>query len=883
MPSIPTTCPYCGVGCGLIAEPQGDTFAVRPDRDHPANLGRICTKGATLGETLGLQGRILAPLVRGQETGWDAALEEVAGSFSRIIAEHGPDAVAFYVSGQLLTEDYYVANKLMKGFIGSGNIDTNSRLCMASAVAAHKRAFGEDIVPGNYADIEQSDLTILVGSNMAWTHPVLYQRLAASKEKNPHKRVVVIDPRRTASCDIADLHLALKPGTDGYLYNGLLNFLRRENAFDWDYLEHHTHGFAATLKAAQESSGTLPQVAQDCGLDAAQVAQFYRWFAQTAKTTTLFSQGINQSSSGVDKGNAIINVHLATGRVGKPGASPFSLTGQPNAMGGREVGGLANTLAAHMDFAPENCAMVGEFWQTSRIATQPGYKAVDMFEAIADGRIKAVWIMGTNPVVSLPNSGHIRAALKKCSCVIVSDCARYTDTTAYAHVLLPAAAWGEKSGTVTNSERCISRQRAFLPTPGLAQPDWWIITQVAHKLGYAKSFDYTSSAQIFREHAALSAYHNHGQRIFDIGAYADISDQQYEALTPMQWPLPVNVHRGTARLFAHGGFATANHKAQWTPIIPRAPHVAANTTYPFMLNTGRVRDQWHTMTRTAKVPRLLQHISEPLLYMQPLDAQRLGMINGDIARVTSAHGFALARVEFSHDIGAGQLFMPMHWNAQFAVNGSVNAMVASTVDPISGQPEFKATAVHVRPFNAAWYAVLFTTVPIDTVMPEYCVRVPESSVTRYEMADTKTALDWHTWFEQLIKDSDEIIKYADQRLGIVRMGSVRAGQLQAVLFVSPKPVIVDRAWLAALFVTPMLATHDRSAILSGRPPVGRVEGGAMVCICMGVQRNTIERAIHAQGVTNLQELQTLTTAGTCCGACVPQLQAILTQNMLRAG
>ncbi|MDH4275271.1 MAG: molybdopterin-dependent oxidoreductase, partial [Gammaproteobacteria bacterium] len=638
MQSVRTTCPYCGVGCGLVAQQLGDKLNLIPDADHPANFGRICSKGAALAETLTLETRLLNPQVHGRPATWEDALDFVAKSFLRIIAEHGPDAVAFYVSGQLLTEDYYVANKLMKGFIGSGNIDTNSRLCMSSAVAAHKRAFGEDIVPGNYEDIELSDLTVLVGSNMAWTHPVLFQRLVASKEASPKKRIVVIDPRRTVTAEVADLHLALLPGTDGYLFNGLLNHLRREDALDWEYLEKYTEGFASALQNVKDGTGSVPQVASLCGLEPEKVAQFYRWFAQTPKTTSLFSQGINQSSSGVDKGNAIINVHLATGRVGKPGASPISLTGQPNAMGGREVGGLANTLAAHLDFTPENCAFVGKFWNSSRVATKPGLKAVELFDAMSAGRVKAVWIMGTNPVVSMPNSAFIRAALTKCEMVVVSDCESHTDTTACADVLFPAAAWGEKSGTVTNSERRISRQRAFISLPGLARPDWWIICEIAKKMGFGDAFQYTTESRIFREHAALSTGSTHGQRIFNIGAFQHISDQQYQELAPVQWPVPSEPAQGTARLFAAGGYATAGRKAQWISILPRVPASVSTPEYPFILNTGRMRDQWHTMTRTSKADQLMQHASEPLLYLQPLDAQRIGVVNGELVRVSSQHG-----------------------------------------------------------------------------------------------------------------------------------------------------------------------------------------------------------------------------------------------------
>ena len=463
------------MGCGVEVE-VGPSVKLTGDKLHPANFGRLCSKGAALADTLDHEGRLLHPMVDGQRATWDDALASVATGFQKVIAEHGPDAVAFYVSGQILTEDYYVANKLMKGFIGSANIDTNSRLCMSTAVAAHKRAFGADAVPICYDDIEAAELVVIVGSNYAWAHPVLYQRLAAAKKARPGMQVVVVDPRRTATCDIADLHLSLAPGADAYLFNGLLHHLRREDALDLAYVEAHVEGYAAAFEAARSIS-SIPKVSQVCGIPESQISEFFRMFARTERTVTIFSQGINQSSSGVDKANAIINVHLATGRIGKPGMGPFSVTGQPNAMGGREVGGLANQLAAHLDFSDaDSIDLVRRFWNAPNIACTPGLKAVEMFQAIADGRIKAVWIMGTNPVVSLPDADKVREALLGCELVVVSDCVSHTDTTACADILLPAQGWGEKSGTVTNSERRISRQRSLLTAAGEARPDWWIIT-----------------------------------------------------------------------------------------------------------------------------------------------------------------------------------------------------------------------------------------------------------------------------------------------------------------------------------------------------------------------------------------------------------------------
>src|SRR4030081_3265635 len=500
--AVSTTCAYCGVGCGVLAAPDGGGgAAISGDAEHPANFGRLCSKGAALGETLGLDGRLLHPMLRQQDgtlarVDWDQALGRVAEGFGRIIARHGPDAVAFYLSGQLLTEDYYVANKLMKGFIGSANVDTNSRLCMASSVAGHRRAFGADTVPGVYADLDEADLIVLTGSNAAWCHPVLFQRMVANK-RELGARMVVIDPRRTDTAGDADLFLGLKPGTDTALFSGLLVHLAETGALDHDYIESHTSGFEAALARARSIAGSVGATALATGLAEPEVADFFQMFKNTPRVVTLYSQGVNQSAQGTDKVNALINCHLATGRVGKPGASPFSLPGQPIAMGGREVGGLANQLAAHMGFTPADIDRVRRFWKGPRIATHEGLKAVQMFEAIARGEIKALWVMGTNPAVSLPDADAARAALKKLKLFVVSENVRSNDTVdAGAHVLLPAEAWGEKSGTVTNSERRISRQRAFLDAPGEAKPDWWIVGGISKTIRFGSGVLFWSAGGV---------------------------------------------------------------------------------------------------------------------------------------------------------------------------------------------------------------------------------------------------------------------------------------------------------------------------------------------------------------------------------------------------
>jgi len=465
--AIRTTCAYCGVGCGIAAQvaaaprqagvPGERAVTIQGDGQHPANHGRLCSKGTHLGETVALEGRLLAPMIGDQTVGWDGALDEVADRMRETIEAHGPDAVAFYVSGQLLTEDYYVANKLMKGFIGSANIDTNSRLCMASAVAAHNRAFGEDIVPGSYSDLEEADLILLVGSNTAWCHPVIWQRMEAARAARGTK-IVVIDPRRTETAEQADLHVALAPDGDVALFNALLAEMHKRGLTD-DAALNVPLGFWAGLPC-------------DPCVPAEQFAALADLVAAHPRMVTLFSMGANQSSSGTDKGNAITNLHLAMGRINQPGAAPFSMTGQPNAMGGREVGGLANMLACHLGFSDAELRDVAGFWNTANICSGPGKKAVDMFRAIHDGSIKFLWVMATNPAASMPDAGFVREALARCPTVVVSEAIADTDTGRFAHIRLPAHAWGEKDGTVTNSERRISRQRTLFPAPGEAKADW---------------------------------------------------------------------------------------------------------------------------------------------------------------------------------------------------------------------------------------------------------------------------------------------------------------------------------------------------------------------------------------------------------------------------
>ncbi len=880
-----TTCPYCGVGCGVKATVGADgAVTIAGDPDHPANFGRLCSKGTNLGQTLSYDDRLLHPEIGGRQASWDDALDLVTSRFHAAIDEFGPDSVAFYVSGQLLTEDYYVANKLMKGFIGSGNIDTNSRLCMASSVAGHKRAFGTDTVPGLYEDLEQSDLVVMVGSNLAWCHPVLYQRLQAAR-KERGTRIVVIDPRRTATAETADMHLALRPGSDVALFNGLLAWLAQSGGFDGTFIADHTAGVTAALRVAE--SADPEWVAARCGLPLDQVLAFYKLFVRTERTVTVYSQGVNQSSAGTDKVNVIINCHLATGRIGRPGMGPFSVTGQPNAMGGRETGGLANQLACHLELDdPSHRDLVQGFWGSPVIAEAAGFKAVDMFDAVADGRIKALWVMATNPAVSLPDADRVRDAIKACPFVAVSDVTRATETAAMAHVLLPAQAWGEKEGTVTNSERRISRQRAFLTIPEDVRADWWMVSQVATRLGHGDAFDYAGPADIFREYAALTARANAAlARDLDIGAMAAIDDGAYDALSPTLWPQRTE---GVSedRFFADGGFFTSDGRGRFIAVTDRVPATATDIAYPLILNTGRIRDQWHTMTRTGLSPALSQHLAEPFLEIAPEDAERLGLGPAMLARVTSPQGECLVRALITRRVKSGQVFMPMHWNDQWSGKARADALVASHVDPVSGQPEAKYTPVSVTPFAAGFYGFAVTDRRPDPAGADYWALARAEGGWRLELAGASPPEDWAVWAAAVLgfeatDDTIRVMASEDRAAGGYRMAAFRGVDLVGALFAAKDPVAVDRAWLTGKLTENVATLPERIAILAGRRAADKNDPGAIVCTCMFVGANDIRRAILDQGCTTVDAVGACTGAGITCGSCRPEIEVLIADAELR--
>ena len=867
-----TTCPYCGVGCGVIATVNDDGIvSIRGDQDHPANFGRLCSKGSALAETIDLEGRILHPEINGKRATWDEALDLVASRFSDTIAEHGPDSVAFYVSGQLLTEDYYLANKLMKGFIGSANIDTNSRLCMSSSVAGHRRAFGADTVPGTYEDMELADLVILTGSNLAWCHPVLYQRLAAAKAARPEMKVVVIDPRRTMSADIADMHLAIRPDGDVALFTGLLAHLSGSPAVDHAFVEDHTVGFDAAMQAATEYS--LPDIAEATGLTIAELISFYELFERTQKTVTCYSQGVNQSQSGTDKVNAIINCHLATGRIGRPGMGPFSLTGQPNAMGGREVGGLANMLAAHM--AIESAGdrdRVQRFWASPAIAEKPGLKAVDMFRAVADGRIKALWIMATNPVVSMPDAGAVEAAIKACPFVVVSDVMAKTDTARHAHVLLPSLGWGEKDGTVTNSERRISRQRGFLDTPGEAKADWWQMAEVGRRMGFGAAFAFRHASEIFAEHAALSGFENLGSRDFDISG---VDPKVYDGMAPFQWPRPQAGDAGTTRFFADGRFYHADGKARF--IVTALPEVdRTSADYPLTLNTGRIRDQWHTMTRTGKSARLTAHIAEPFAELHPRDAQALGIESADLVELESPHGKVLLRALISERQARGSVFAPMHWNDQFASRARIDMVVAPVTDPYSGQPASKNTGVRARRFEAKAYGFAISRTRPDAPDCAYWAIAKADGGYRMELAFAEEPQDWTLWARQVfgIDAGIEPLGYSDRQTGDLRLAFFDGDILLAALFIARRPVAVARNWAISQLTERHEDLRMRFALIAGRPGAGRPDPGATVCSCFNVGVNQITAAVR-DGCHSVEAIGKVLNAGANCGSCRAEIKEVI--------
>jgi assimilatory nitrate reductase catalytic subunit len=878
--AVKTTCPYCGVGCGVLATPDGRGGAsIAGDPEHPANFGRLCSKGSALGETLDLGTRLLHPSINGVRVSWDEALDHVADGFRSVIDRHGPSAVAFYLSGQLLTEDYYVPNKLMKGFIGSANVDTNSRLCMSSSVAGHKRAFGSDTVPGCYEDLDTADLFVLVGSNAAWCHPILFQRMVKAQETRG-ATIVTIDPRATATAESAAMQLSIAPGQDTALFSGLLVYLVDNEHVDRAYIARHTEGFEEALVRARAIAPNIAATALRTRLSPDDITRFFRRFATTEKVVTLYSQGVNQSSQGTDKVNAIINCHLATGRIGREGMGPFSLTGQPNAMGGREVGGLANQLAAHMGFSAPDIDRVQRFWNAPNMARQPGLTAVEMMKAVGDGSIKALWVIGTNPAVSLPQTADVRAAFKALDLFVVSENVASNDTiNSGATVLLPAAAWGEKDGTVTNSERRISRQRPFLAAPGETRQDWWAVSQVAKRLGFS-GFDFTSSADVFAEHAALSAFENGGARDFDLDGLRALDGTGYDDLKPVQWP--VTGARPNARLFSDGGFFTPTRKAAFIAVAPPQLAEQVSVSFPLLLNTGRVRDQWHTMTRTGLSPRLGSHITEPFVSIHPSDAARFGLDDGGLARLSNHHGSGTYRVIVTNAQERGAIFVPMHWNDETASDARTGSLVHAIVDPISGQPDSKATPVAIAPVTVVASGFMLARrrvhLPRDSFWAWSAIR--DGYVARIDTSSDPAAL-----LDALEASCDgpvDMLRYEDRTRGLSRVAMLSDHRLVGALFLAPpksapKWSILSEAWEADTIDKAL-----RRVILSGKRLDGAADEGPNVCACFGVPHGRIVAAI-AEGAMSAAAIGAKLKAGTNCGSCIPELKRLVAEATAAQG
>ncbi len=851
-----TTCPYCGVGCGIDVFRDVDGIRVAGDKSHPANRGQLCIKGTTLVETLDAPERLTSPRVDGQATTWPVATGAVAERIRQTIAQYGPESVAFYLSGQLLTEDYYVANKLIKGFIGSPHVDTNSRLCMASAVAAQKRAFGEDVVPGNYKDLELADVVVLVGSNAAWTHPVLFQRMLQAREqnldKNPDKKIIVIDPRRTDTAEMADLFLQIRPGTDAYLYSALFRYLHERGAMS--SLELLKPQFQETLDACP--TATMAEVASYCGVSESVLRSFFLLFSRNERVVTFYSQGINQSRTGTDNANAIINCHVASGRFGRPGATAFSVTGQPNAMGGREVGGLATQLAAHMDFDdPADIDRVRRFWHAPNLVSRGGHRAIDMFKAIERGEIRFLWVMATNPLVSMPEASRWERALQRCDTVVVSDCVANTDTLRLADIQLPAAGWGEKDGTVTNSERMISRQRAFLPPLGEARPDWWIVTRVAHELGYGEMFDYGSPHDIFVEHAALSAFENNGARHFNLVGLKSLSQSEYETLAPVRWPV-LDDRQGTERV---------DVAASVVPVQPTEEKSGKG----YVLNTGRLRDQWHTMTRTAISRTLLQSSLEPCVEIHPDDALELSVADGALVELENDGASNLFRVRVSDAVATGSVFAPIHFSRTNARRSRVDDVVAARHDPVSGQPALKHARVRVRRCDVTHYHMGLTAGPVDMGGCHYWVQ--------HRLANCYLSIGANVEPDAIRRELTHrhgapVQIYSDPANGDERWSFAEDDRLAAVWFSSAMPLSESPWWLADQMGA-VLSEADWQGVLFGRPP-GIAKRGNMICSCFQVTDAEIRTAIAA-GAESVAALGQTLKCGTNCGSCVPQISRLL--------
>ena len=922
-----STCCYCGTGCGVIIETVGAGAAakivgVRGDPEHPANFGRLCSKGASLHLTTQLTGRALVPEYRAtrdqarRAVDWDTALDAAAERFAAIIAEHGPDAVAFYVSGQLLTEDYYVFNKLARAVVGTNNIDSNSRLCMSSAVAGYKATLGADAVPCSYADIALADLFLLAGSNAAWAHPVLFRRIEDARAANPELKIIVVDPRRTDTAAMADLHLAITPGSDVILYSAMLHVLLWEGLVDEAFIAAHTNGFAALRAQLREL--TPAAAAASCGVSADDIVTAARWFGAARAPLSMWCQGLNQSSHGTANNAALIHLHLATGKIGQPGMGPFSLTGQPNAMGGREVGAMANLLPGHR--TPSDAAdrvELAALWGVPALPATPGKTAVDMFDALREGQIKAVWIACTNPAHSLPDQTRVREALQKAEFVVVQDAFADIETAAYADLLLPAASWGEKEGTVTNSERRISRVRAAVAPPGEARADWKIAADFARRLAArvgadeapalqggragnallavadgdtAQHFAFADAAEIFAEHVATTR-----GRDLDIGG---LSHAVLERDGPQQWPYPTGATSGQARLYADHRFATADGRACFVPLSFNLTAEAPDARFPLRLTTGRLRDQWHGMSRSGRAARLCAHEPAPRLLLHPADLDRRGFKEGDLARVASRRGEIVLPVSASEELKPGQAFAAMHWGGRSLSHAGVNQLMLAATDPVSKQPELKHAAIRVERAELPWRLVLLRAA--ETAAPEEELLVWRARLAHFlpqfdyaaltlagrdhpllalNVAGAEAVADDRLALLVAALDLNEATVYRDPRRGIVKMARIdAAGDQLKGLLLAGETAAAD--WLRELMLSGRPLGELRRWLFAptAQPPAGLAPAGRTVCNCFGVADTDI-KALLGQGLA-LEQVQAQLKCGSSCGSCLPELRRMAAQAVV---
>ena len=898
-----STCCYCGVGCGVIISSQNDKIIdVKGDPNHPANYGRLCTKGSTLHLTAKLDGRLLYPEMRTSRDApraratWDESLDFVVEKFAKTIETHGPDSVAFYISGQLLTEDYYVFNKLAKGLIGTNNVDTNSRLCMSSAVAGYKATLGADSPPACYDDIDHTDCLLIAGSNTAFAHPIIYRRIEDAKAKNPNLKIIVIDPRRTDTALAADLHLAILPGTDVALFNGMLHVMLWEGLLDMAYIQAHTNGFDALKDTVREY--TPKMVSDICGIKEADIITAAKWFGK-GPSLSMYCMGLNQSIHGTDKNAALINLHLATGQIGKLGAGPFSLTGQPNAMGGREVGGMANLLSGHRDLAnAEHRAEVAKLWGIESVPAIAGKTAVEMFDAVKEGSIKAIWIACTNPAHSMPDLNNVISALSTAELVVVQDAFSHTDTNQYADVLFPASTWGEKEGTVTNSERRITRVNPAVPAPAEARHDWAIMVGFSQRLEkrlakHGHLFPYTNTEEIFNEHRETTR-----------GRDLDISGLSYALLNehgPQQWPFVEGDLAGKARLYADGIFQKQDGKAQFANAVYQGTADKTDARHPLHLLTGRLRDQWHGMSRTGTVAQLFNHAEEPVIQINADDMTRRLIKDGDLVRVSNKRGSLVLPAQTSDEVQPSQTFIAMHWGSQFMHGLGVNVLMPPAFDKSSKQPELKHTAVKIEKLTLPWRMTVMRTIQdLATLQKvrgllanfEYasCGLFGRGTAHHVGMLILRAA---HTEAPEasLISEIDNMLGMTDD-MPLLNYNDAKRGISKRILVESNASTVTGTSkpevtgvrlvgeTLAADWLKDVMATGDFNPELRRwalapliAPPAGQRSRGKIICNCLDVAENEIIDTIQLGA--DLITLQNKMKCGTECGSCVPELRRLV--------